>query len=178
MSVTWTGLNGMAYFQFPNRGTIYEVPIEVAKDSRFYVRLGPPQDDPNNEGEFLQLRPHGKNYGPVHTYMLSEEAITRSQERKIVTASRVFDPHGDETPIFKNNWVELIWQINASAATNNLFHIILTNAEYKRLEKGRWDKILQLLSPRAQSMIQLHKNFYMDEEERPAVELVRTGCCP
>lgn len=157
----WKEWSGMAYFEFPRREFVYEVGMSA---------VGP--------GKLVRL-PEGTLVNLANTELHEvTEVSNNNTDQQVFDAKRVFHPFKPPEFLFEGDWLSLLWRLNAAATTNNLFHIYLTLAEYMRLSAGEWEHLLQLMSPDARELVQLHEHFYMDEQERPAIELLRYGRCP
>ena len=79
---------------------------------------------------------------------------------------------------YDRNWSVLIPKINAAAAVNTLFVVLLPETEYQRLLAGGLDDLKDKLSPRAASLVTLNDRSSIDwSTTKPALDLYRTGRC-
>lgn len=157
----WNEHAGIAYFEYPQRGIVYSVDLH-ATDEHCAVRL--PQ------GALLRLVDC-----PEHTVKLASALPTGTE---IHAAVKVFDPFHDDAYYYDGDWHKLIHYLGAAYATNNLFHVILSEVDYESFVAGLWARLQQELHFADPDIIRLHEHFYMDDQERPGIELLRYGCCP
>ncbi len=152
------------YFEYPWRGDVYAVDVSRRTWGRLLVRL------PSGEVISLLLEPgrFPKADGPLQDRFGPEE---------IRKALLVFKREEAERE-YKGNWTPLIELLNAAAAVNTLFAIILTPEEYARLESGGLERLKKRLSARAASLLMLCEDPWHDTGEKPTLELLRTGRCP
>jgi hypothetical protein len=166
--------NGRVYLEYPHRsGVVYEAIINEERPVRpqlWYLEL------PDDVFLICEL---GKRrfWMPVELNLDGLVEMAKSQDLILLT-TKVFHWGVDRAPVCDgSDWPELLWKVNAAAATNNLFHIRLTPNEYRRLVSYRWNQLLSLMSPRTRSLIQLHEDFY--DGGYPGIELLRGNCrCP
>ncbi len=149
------------FFEFPFRGPVYAVSGKDLKETEYLAKL--PDDT-----VVLVLQPQGfyPRVREVHN------ASGKMLSAKVVIADGQFQ----QRLLSWRNWPRIIRQINAAAASNTLFTVDLTGAEYAKLKRGGLEKLKSQFTELAWQLLKLEEDSW--NTNGPALELLREcGCC-
>ncbi|MBI2414878.1 hypothetical protein HYV31_03555 [candidate division WWE3 bacterium] len=147
------------HFQYPWNGPVYSF---EARDAQLLDGVNVILPDGNTEVRVTVLEDHFPTVGkPVELQINQPHA-------KVVIPENGFQVK------FDGKWKSIAKLVNAAAAVNTLFSVILTHEEYYRLNLGGLDQIKYLFSERAFSLLYLYDDYRTDG---PSLELFRTGTC-
>jgi hypothetical protein len=151
----------VTYFEYPSRGSVFA----IDKDERAL-----------RKGRIVQL-PDGHLIKVTvrEGYFPNIDELEGNSEGEIIPARLVIAENNFQQS-FEGDWNPLITCINAAAAVNTLFTVVLTAEDYERLANGGFTQLKKKLSPRAKSLIRLEEDSW--NGVGAALELLRTGRCP
>lgn len=157
------------YFQPEWRGSVYSVPEEACVFAGDVAQL---KDGRLVELEVLEVKP------PIvkEVHFVDEVPTVGGRKGRIWQATVEIDCQEGEG-IFKDSWDPFIPKLNAAAAVNTLYWVILTPEEHKRLMKGGLEELKAKLSPRAANLLYVWDEWTFEDGEHPALQLLRTGRC-
>ena len=147
------------YFAWPLGGDVYSVNLEEEFDpKKELVRL------PGKMFVRLELSTEGPAIATLVPKPERDSFIGRTHEARLIFREK------ETIRVFEGKWKPFIEPLNAAAATNTLFTIILTEKEFNRLKGGGLARLKKFLSPEAARRVSLTEKSWV-RQDRPALDL-------